>query len=78
MTSLIGIPVIVAAWAVPALFLCLLGGLIASAFLRPVYRAWALAFDITARHVARMTFRLSERLATRSYDYAVRHVSRGR
>ena len=48
MTSLIGIPVIVAAWAVPALFLCLLGGLIAGAFLRPVYRAWGLAFDVIA------------------------------
>lgn len=74
MLSLIGLPIIVAAWAVPALFLVAVGGLLGFAVGRPVYRIWARGFDRLAGFVARLALRAAEGLASRSYDHAVSHV----
>lgn len=78
MLSLIGLPLVVAAWAIPALFLLALGGLIAFTVGRPVFLAWGRGFDIVIGHMARAGLRLAENLAMRSYDQAVRHVGRDR
>ncbi len=74
MLSLIGLPIIIAAWAVPALFLLAVGGLLGFAVVRPVFRIWARGFDRIAGYAARLAMRTAEGLASRSYDHAVRHV----
>ncbi len=74
MLSLIGLPLIVAAWAVPALFLLAVGGLLGFEVVRPVFRMWVRGFDRVAGYAARVAMRAAEGLASRSYDYAVRHV----
>ncbi len=76
MLSLVGLPIIVAAWAVPALFLLTVGGLIGFHVGRPVFRVWARGFDVGMGYVARAAMRVAESLATHSYDYAIRHVGR--
>ena len=74
--SLIGLPIIVAAWAIPAQFLLATGGLIGFVVGRPVFRLWARGFDVVVGYAARAAMRVAESLATHSYDYAVRHVGR--
>ncbi len=76
MLSLIGMPLVVAAWAIPALFLLALGSVIAFVVGRPFFLAWGRGVDLAIGAVARVGMRLAEGLATRSYDYAVRHVGR--
>ncbi len=76
MLSLIGLPIIVAAWALPALFLLIVGGLIAFVVGRPVFQLWARGFDVVIGYAARLAMRVAEGLATHSYDYAVRRVGR--
>ena len=76
MLSLIGLPIIVAAWALPALFLLTVAGLIGFIVLRPVFQLWAQGFDVVVGHAARLAMRVAESLATHSYDYAVRRVGR--
>jgi hypothetical protein len=76
MLSLIGMPMVVAAWAVPALFLGALAGLIGFALGRPLFMAWGRGFDLAVGHVARVALWTAEGLAQRSYDHAVRHVGR--
>jgi hypothetical protein len=76
MLSLIGLPIIVAAWAVPALFLLIVGGLIAFVVGRPVFQLWVRGFDVVIGYAARLAMRVAEGLATHSYDYAVRRVGR--
>lgn len=76
MLSLIGLPIIVAAWALPALFLLIVGGLIAFVVGRPVFKLWARGFDVVVGYAARLAMRTAEGLATHSYDYAVRRVGR--
>jgi membrane protein implicated in regulation of membrane protease activity len=78
MLSLIGIPMIAAAWALPALFLLIIGTLIAFVVGRPVFLAWGRGFDRVAGYLARIALRFAESLAARSYDHAVRHVGRDR
>jgi hypothetical protein len=78
MMSLIGMPLVVAAWAVPALFLLMLGGVLAFVVGRPFFLAWGQVVDLAIGAMARGTLRVAEGLATRSYDYAVRHVGRDR
>jgi len=74
--SLIGLPIIVAAWAIPALFLLATGGLIGFVVGRPVFRLWARGFDVVVGYSARVAMRVAESLATHSYEYAVRRVGR--
>ena len=76
MLSLIGLPIIVAAWAIPALFLLTVGGLIGFAVGRPVFHLWARGFDVVVGYAARAAMRVAESVATHSYDYAVRRVGR--
>ena len=76
MLSLIGLPIIVAAWALPALFLLAVGGLIGFVVIRPVFQFWARGFDVVVGYAARLAMRIAESLATHSYDYAVRRVGR--
>jgi hypothetical protein len=76
MLSLIGLPIIVAAWALPALFLLIVGGLIGFVVGRPVFKLWARGFDVVVGYAARLAMRTAEGLATHSYDYAVRRVGR--
>ncbi|MEJ2547756.1 MAG: hypothetical protein P8125_08035 [Gemmatimonadota bacterium] len=78
MMSLIGMPLVVAAWAVPALFLLMLGGVMAFVVGRPFFLAWGRVVDHAIGAMARGTLWVAERLAARSYDYAVRHVGRDR
>ena len=74
--SLIGLPIIVAAWALPALFLLAVGGLIGFVVVRPVFQVWARGFDVIVGYSARVAMRVAESLATHSYEYAVRRVGR--
>ncbi len=76
MMSLIGMPLVVAAWAIPALFLLALGSVIAFVVGRPFFLAWGRVVDLAIGAVARGAMRVAEGLATRSYDYAVRHAGR--
>ena len=45
MLQLIGIPLIVAAWAIPILFVLTLGFLFSLAVFRPLFLAWSHAWD---------------------------------
>ena len=76
MLSLIGIPIIAAAWALPALFLLVTGTVIAFVVGRPVFLAWGRGFDRVVGYLARLALRFAESLAVRTYDHAVRHVGR--
>ncbi|MEJ2483392.1 MAG: hypothetical protein P8049_09845 [Gemmatimonadota bacterium] len=76
MFSWIGMPLILAAWAIPALFLLMLGSVIAFVVGRPVFLAWGRVVDRAVGAVARGAMRVAEGLATRSYEYAVRRVGR--
>lgn len=76
MLSLIGMPLVVAAWAIPALFLLALGSVMAFVIGRPFFLAWGRVVDLAIGAVARGAMKVAERLATHSYDYAVRHVGR--
>jgi membrane protein implicated in regulation of membrane protease activity len=78
MMSLIGMPLVVAAWAVPALFLLMLGGVLAFVVGRPFFLLWGRVVDHAIGTMARGTLWVAEGLATRSYDCAVRHVGRDR
>ncbi len=73
MLSLIGLPLIVAAWALPAFFVLLLAGLFGWAGLRPVYRVWARGFDAVVGAVARASLRAAEGVAAVAYEHARRH-----
>jgi hypothetical protein len=73
MIQLIGIPLIVAAWALPALFALTLAYLFGLAIMRPLYLAWARAWDVTAAWVNAQALAAAERLLSRTYAYAVKH-----
>lgn len=74
MLQLIGIPLIVAAWAVPILFVLTLGFLFSLAVFRPLFLAWSHAWDATAAWVNREVQAMAERVLSRTYVYAVRHT----
>ena len=74
MLQLIGIPLIVAAWAVPILFVLTLGFLFSLAVFRPLFLAWSHAWDATAAWVNRGMQAMAERVLSRTYVYAVRHT----
>lgn len=74
MLQLIGIPLIVAAWAVPILFVLTLGFLFSLAVFRPLFLAWSHAWDATASRVNREVAVLAEWVLSRTYGYAVRHA----
>ena len=74
MLQLIGIPLIVAAWAVPILFVFTLGFLFSLAVFRPLFLAWSHAWDATAAWVNREVQAMAERVLSRTYVYAVRHT----
>lgn len=73
MLSLIGLPLIVAAWALPAFFILLLAGLFGWAGLRPVYRIWSRGFDAAIGAVARAGLRAAEGVAAVAYEQSRRH-----
>ncbi|MDT8436540.1 MAG: hypothetical protein RRA92_07265 [Gemmatimonadota bacterium] len=77
MLQLLGLPLIVAAWALPALFVLFLAGLFAWAGLRPVYRVWARGVDALVGATARMGLRVAERMAAAALGRATRHPVRG-
>ena len=74
MLQLIGIPLIVAAWAVPILFVLTLGFLFSLAVFRPLFLAWSHAWDAAAAWVNRGVQAMAERVLSRTYVYAVRHT----
>ena len=74
MLQLIGIPLIVAAWAIPVLFVLTLGFLFSLAVFRPLFLAWAHAWDATAARVNREMQAMAERVLSRTYVYAVRRT----
>ena len=74
MLQLIGIPLIVAAWAVPILFVLTLGFLFSLAVFRPLFLAWSHAWDAAAAWVNREVQAMAERVLSRTYVYAVRHT----
>lgn len=76
MLSLIGLPLIVAAWALPAFFVLLLAGLFGWAGLRPVYRVWSRGVDAAIGAVARAGLRAAEGMAAVAYEHAGRHPVR--
>lgn len=73
MLQLIGIPLILAAWAIPALFALTLAFLFGLAVFRPLYLAWARAWDAAADGISHAAASLAERVASRAYAYAVTH-----
>jgi hypothetical protein len=74
MFQLIGIPLIVAAWAIPILFVLTLGFLFSLAVFRPLFLAWARAWDAAAMWVNREVQVFAEWALSRTYVYAVRHT----
>lgn len=74
MLSLIGLPLILAAWTLPALFVLTLAGLLGWAVVRPVFLAWSRLYDAVASRIAAVALRVAESLAAASYGYAARHV----
>lgn len=74
MLQLIGIPLIVAAWAVPILFILTLSFLFSLAVFRPLFLAWSHAWDAVAAWVNREVQAMAERVLSRTYVYAVRHT----
>lgn len=76
MLQLIGIPLILAAWAIPALFALTLAFLFGLAVFRPLYLAWARAWDATAAHAQRALLALADWVLSKSYAYAVNHPPR--
>ena len=73
MLQLIGIPLILAAWAIPALFAVTLAFLFGLAVFRPMYLAWARACDAAADGMRHMAASLAERVVSKAYAYAVTH-----
>lgn len=76
MLQLIGIPLILAAWAIPALFALTLAFLFGLAVFRPLYLAWARAWDATAAQAQRALLALADWVLSKSYAYAVNHPPR--
>lgn len=76
MLSLIGLPLVVAAWALPAFFVLLLAGMFAWTGLRPVYRAWSRAFDMAIGGLARSGLRVASGVAAVAYEQSSRHPVR--
>jgi len=74
MLQLIGIPLIVAAWAIPVLFALTLAFLFGLAVFRPLFLAWSHAWDIAAGWVNRAAQAMAERVMSRNQVYAVRHT----
>ncbi len=78
MLSFLGLPMIVAAWALPALFLAILAGLFSFAALRPVFRVWSRVFDVAVGVVARVALQAASGLASAAYEHAEKHPVRYR
>jgi hypothetical protein len=74
MLQLIGIPLIVAAWAIPILFVLTLGFLFSLAVFRPLFLAWSHAWDAAGVRLNREVQRMAERMLSRTYVHAVRHA----
>ena len=74
MLQLIGIPLIVAAWGIPILFVLTLGFLFSLAVFRPLFLAWSHAWDVAAGWVNRVVQATAEWALSRTYVYAVRHT----
>ncbi len=76
MLQLIGIPLIVAAWAIPILFVLTLSFLFSLAVFRPLFLAWSHAWDAAAGLINRQVQAMAERALSRTYAYAIRHTRR--
>ena len=74
MFQLIGIPLILAAWALPILFALTLAFLFGLAVMRPIYLAWVRAWDATAALLNRALQVTAERVLARTYASAIRHA----
>jgi hypothetical protein len=73
MLQLLGLPLILAAWTLPALFLLILAGLFTYAIMRPLYVLWAAFVDASVHRLRARVLALAESMAARSYAYAERH-----
>jgi hypothetical protein len=73
MLQLIGIPLILAAWAIPALFALTLAFLFGLAVFRPLYLGWARAWDATADRINHAVASLADWVLSKTYAYAVTH-----
>ena len=73
MIQLIGITLILAAWAIPALFALTLAFLFGLAVFRPLYLAWARAWDATAARANHALAALADWVLSKTYAYAVNH-----
>jgi hypothetical protein len=73
MLQLIGIPLILAAWAIPALFALTLAFLFGLAVFRPLYLAWVRAWDATAARISHVAASLAEWVMSRAYVYVESH-----
>lgn len=74
MFQLIGIPLILAAWALPILFALTLTYLFGLAIMRPMFLAWVRAWDATAAMLNRTVQVVAEHMLARTYAHAVRHA----
>ena len=74
MLQLIGIPLIAAAWAIPALFVLTLAFLFSLAVFRPLFLAWSHAWDVAAGWVNREVQAVAEWVLSRTYAHAVQHT----
>jgi hypothetical protein len=74
MLQLIGIPLIAAAWAIPALFVLTLAFLFSLAVFRPLFLAWSYAWDAAAGWVNREVQAMAKWVLSRTYVHAVQHT----
>ena len=74
MLQLIGIPLIVAAWAIPILFVLTLGFLFSLAVFRPLFLAWSHAWNAAGVWLNREVQGMAEWVLSRTYVHAVRHA----
>lgn len=74
MLQFLGIPLILAAWTLPALFILTLAALFTYAILRPLYLAWASVFDTTLGWIESRFVAAANAVAARSQAYALKHA----
>jgi len=70
----IGVSMILAAWALPALFLLSISFLFGLAVFRPLFLAWSRAWDAVAARLEHGIQALAERMLARTYAHAIRRT----
>ena len=70
----IGVSMVLAAWALPALFVLTLGFLFGLAVFRPLFLAWSRAWDAVGARLSQGIQVLAERMLARTDAHAIRRT----